>query len=84
MQTILKSYSDESTDFLDKVIPKIGSQYICLAVILIDLSSKKLKVIICKYFLKNKNTLDILLTTQKFLLMILQNRLKLNITVMSF
>ena len=30
-----KSYGDESIDFHDKVVPKVGSNYACLAVIII-------------------------------------------------
>ena len=52
MQTILKSYSDESTDFLDKAIPKIGSQYICLAVILIDFVLEKVESYYLQVFFK--------------------------------
>lgn len=54
MQTILKSYSDESTDFLDKVIPKIGSQYICLAVILIDFVLEKVESYYLQVFFKKQ------------------------------
>ena len=31
----MKSYGDESTDFPDKEIPKIGSNYNCLKVIVV-------------------------------------------------
>ena len=32
----IKSYGDEAADFHDKEIPKLGFNYTCLAVILID------------------------------------------------
>ena len=32
----IKSYSDEATDFHDKEIPKVGSDYACLSVINVD------------------------------------------------
>ena len=37
----MKSYGDESTDFPDKEIPKIGSNYNCLKVIVIAFVLKK-------------------------------------------
>ena len=37
----MKSYGDESTDFPDKEIPKIGSNYNCLEVIVIAFVLKK-------------------------------------------
>ena len=37
----IKSYDDEATDFQDIKMRDIGSNYICLAVILIDLVLKK-------------------------------------------
>ena len=46
LNTKIKSYSDEATDFHDR---DVGSNYTCLAVILI-LFSKKMKTIICKCF----------------------------------
>ena len=36
MKTEIKSYSDEATDFRYKEIPKFGSNYTCLPVILVD------------------------------------------------
>ena len=36
LKTKMKSYGDEVTDFHDGEIPKAGSNYTCLAVILID------------------------------------------------
>ena len=36
LETKIKSYSDEATNFNDKEFPKVGSSYICLAIILID------------------------------------------------
>ena len=41
MKTKIKSYGDEAIDFHDKKISKVGSNYICLAVILIDFVFKK-------------------------------------------
>ena len=39
-KTIIKSYSDEATDFHNKEIPKAGSNYTCLVVITIDSTLK--------------------------------------------
>ena len=36
LKTKIKYYGDEATDFHDKEIPKVGCNYTCLAVILID------------------------------------------------
>ena len=36
LKTKIKSYDDEITDFSDKEILKVGSDYTCLAVIIID------------------------------------------------
>lgn len=36
LKTKIKSYGDEAVDFSDKKMLKVGSNYICLAVILID------------------------------------------------
>ena len=36
-----KSYRDEASDFHDKKIPKLGFNYTCLAVVLIDFVLKK-------------------------------------------
>ena len=33
LKTKIKSYGDEATDFYDNEIPKVGSNYTCLAVI---------------------------------------------------
>ena len=46
----IKSYGDEATDFHHKEIPKVVSNYACVAVILIDSVSKKMKTIIHKCF----------------------------------
>ena len=43
LKTKIKSYGDDDTDFQNKKIPKVGSNYTCLAVILIDFVSKKKK-----------------------------------------
>ena len=40
LKTKIKSYSDESTDFHDKEMPKAGSNYAWLALILIDFFSE--------------------------------------------
>ena len=37
MKTKVKSCSDETTDFHDEEVSKVGCNYICLAVILINL-----------------------------------------------
>ena len=37
----IKSYNDQVTDFHDKEVPKVGSNYACLAVMLIDFVLKK-------------------------------------------
>ena len=36
LKTKLKCYGDETTDFHDQEVPKVGSNYTCLEVILID------------------------------------------------
>ena len=36
IKTKIKSYNDEATDFYDKEILKVGSNYTCLAVVLIS------------------------------------------------
>ena len=36
LKTKIKYYCDEVTDFLDEEIPKVGCNYICLVVVLID------------------------------------------------
>ena len=36
LKTKVKSYGDEATNFYDKKIPKVGSDYTCLAVVNID------------------------------------------------
>ena len=41
MKTKIKSYGDEATDFHDLESPKVGSNYTCLAVILIYFALKK-------------------------------------------
>ena len=40
-KTEIKSYSDETADFYDKEIPKVGSNHTCLAVISLDSALKK-------------------------------------------
>ena len=41
LKTEIKSHGDEVTDFLDKEIPKVDSNHICLAVISLDSALKK-------------------------------------------
>ena len=41
MKTKTKSYDDEVTDFYDKEIPKVDSNYTCLAVISLDSALNK-------------------------------------------
>ena len=41
MKIKLKSYGDEVTDFYDKEVPKVDSNYTCLAVISLDSAVKK-------------------------------------------
>ena len=41
LKTKLKSYGDNATDFYDKKIPNVNSNYICLAVISLDSALKK-------------------------------------------
>ena len=41
METKTKSHDDEVTDFYDKRIPKVDSNYNCLAVISLDSALKK-------------------------------------------
>ena len=77
LTTKIKSYEGKiSTNFHGDKIPKEGSQYICLSVVLTD-SIFKVKTIILKYFQKNVNILlkkkrwlNMLLMIKKFLLMI--------------
>ena len=62
LKTKRKSYGDKFTDFHDKEMPKTGSNYTCLAVILIDYVIKKdenyyPQVLLreCKYIEKEKS-----------------------------
>ena len=41
MKTKIKSHGDEVTNFYDKKIPKVGSNYTCVAVISLDSALKK-------------------------------------------
>ena len=50
LKTKIKSYGNEATDLHDKEIPKVDSNYICLAVISLGSALKKLKTIIIKRF----------------------------------
>ena len=57
LKTKKKSCFDEATDFHDKELPTIGSNYICLAVISLESALKKIKTFSHKCFQKNTNTL---------------------------
>ena len=57
LKTKITSYSDEATDFDDEEMPKVGSNYICLAVMLIDFVLKKEKNYYLEVLLKNVNIL---------------------------
>ena len=46
LKTKSKSYVDETTDCYDKEMPKVGSNYTSLGMILIDFVFKKMKTII--------------------------------------
>ena len=70
LETKIKFYLDETTDHHEKEILKAGSDYTCLAVVIVDSALKKdencypqafLKE--CKYTEKEKKWLDILLGT---------------------
>ena len=52
LETKLKSYSDETTDFHNKEIPKAGSNCICLAVTTIDSALNRDENYYPKAFLK--------------------------------
>ena len=79
-ETKIKSYSNEAKHLHDEEIPKVGCNYTCLVVILINFVLKKDENYCLQKFLKEfKYTkkekkyeiLDILLMRMKFLLMIL-------------
>ena len=50
LKTKIKSNNDEATDFHNKEMHKVGSNYIYLAVIKVDLLLRKMKTIIHKGF----------------------------------
>ena len=50
LKTKTRSYGHEATGFHDKEVPKVGSNYTCLAVILLDLFLKRMKIFIHKCF----------------------------------
>ena len=50
LKTKIKYYGDADTDFCNKEISKVESNYTSLAVILIDVVLKKIKTIISKCF----------------------------------
>ena len=52
LKTKVRSYGDESPDLHEEEIPKVGSNYTYLAVILIDFVLKKMRTAICKCFFK--------------------------------
>ena len=52
METKTKSHDDEVTDFYDKRIPKVDSNYTCLAVISLDSALKKDDIYYLQVFLK--------------------------------
>ena len=41
LKTKISCYGDEATDFQDKEVPKVDSNYTCLALILLDSIFKK-------------------------------------------
>ena len=53
-----KSYGDEATDFRNKKIPKVGSNYTCLGVTLIVLLLKMMKTITQKLYLPMQSKLN--------------------------
>ena len=68
LKTKTKSHGHEVTDFYNKEIPKVDSNYTCLAGISLDSALKKMRISILKCFLKSidtfrKNLLEILLMT---------------------
>ena len=75
----IKSYNGKiNTIFRNNKIPKEGSKFICLSVIFIDSIFRAGKnyypqafVEQCRYAVKQKRCLSIILTTEKFLLLIL-------------
>ena len=52
METKTKSHDDEVTDFYDKRIPKVDSNYTCLVVISLDSALKKDDSYYLQVFLK--------------------------------
>ena len=52
MNTKIEFYGDEVPDFYDKIIPKVGSNHTCLAVISLDFARKKYENHILQVFLK--------------------------------
>ena len=51
LETKIKSYGDEVTDFYDNEIPKVDSNYTCLSVISLDSAFKKDKNYYLQVFL---------------------------------
>ena len=82
----VKSYIDESIYYHDREMPKVDSSYICLAVILISFVLKKhenycLQVFVkeCKNIEKEKKVIRYITDDLEiFLMILLENRLKLN------
>ena len=58
LKTKIKSYGGEVTDFFDKEIPKVDSNYTCLAVISLDSALKKDENYYLQVFLKSVNILE--------------------------
>ena len=52
LKTKIKSFGCEATNFHDEEMPKVGSKYTCLAVILIDFVLKKYENYYAQVFLK--------------------------------
>ena len=53
MKTKVKSYSDKVRDFYNKEIPKVDSNYTCLAVTILDSALKKDENYYLQVFLKD-------------------------------
>ena len=52
MKTKIKPYHDEAADFHNWEMPKVGSDYVCLAVILYDFVLKNNEIYYLQVFLK--------------------------------
>ena len=58
MKIKIKSHCGEVTDFYDKVIPKVGSNHTCLAVISLDSALKKDDNCYPRVFLKGSKYIE--------------------------